>query len=76
MTVMNHHAISGERMSFDALVSFEYEDYADANERTSTCPFNCSNHGYAFVLVSLEECACVSKDTLVFTAKITPRDYF
>lgn len=45
VTVMNHHAISGERMSFDALVSFEYEDYADANERTSTCPFNCSNHG-------------------------------
>merc|ERR1712159_413392 len=42
---MNHHSISGERMSFDALVSFEYEDYADANERTSTCPFNCSNHG-------------------------------
>ena len=45
VTVMNHHAISGERMSFDALVSFEYEDYAATNERTSTCPFDCSNHG-------------------------------
>ena len=45
VTVINHHAISGERMSFDARVSFEYEDYSVMNEKMPTCPFNCSNHG-------------------------------
>ena len=45
VTVINHHAISGERMSFDARVSFEREEYTAVNERIPTCPFNCSNHG-------------------------------
>jgi hypothetical protein len=63
VTVLNHQSVSGERMSFDARVSFEYEEYL--NKTTSqivplkSCPFNCSGHGYCYqTLYSYGMCIC------------------